>query len=231
MKNKLSLVALIFAGLLLAAPVSAEMISFGDHSIYWPGYPATDDLYGPDNTREEIGGPHLAGGRVVFGPGGITSIGIMGNGYSGVLPGDLFIDFGANQTWDYVVAPKEGSYYVFPVSIALNNSSAYLMTGKDNQAPWAGYDVRNQHPYALANPPDPSSAWGTASFSGLVENGYSTFSFDKPIPITGDFIVGWTVNCANDVIYETVPAPEPAGLLLLGFGLIGLLAFRKQARD
>ena len=45
-----------------------------------------------------------------------------------------------------------------------------------------------------------------------------------------DVIIGWTLNCANDVLRETVaiPSPEPGTMALLGLGLVGLVWGRKR---
>jgi hypothetical protein len=234
-KKHILMMFLMMVGLFfIAGPVSATFISFGDTAIYWPGYSATNDTYGPDNTRDVIGDPSLTGGQIEIIAGKIKSIGISGKGYtinggplSGLklASGDLFLSIDGDTSWDYVVrtypgvvtGDVSGQKNVYSVAIPLSNSGSYLMTGNDVTSPWAGYDIRNQHPYALNY--DPSSFFGTAQYSGLVESGLTKWTFDTPITVTGDIYVGWTVSCANDVIYEKVPStPEPATLMLMGFG-------------
>jgi hypothetical protein len=257
MKKSIFVLIGLFAVLFLVTPpLDARTVSFGDSAIYWPGHPAvnTADLWGfYDNTTDYIGEPDLKGGKIEINA-GVTKVSIEGYGYqfSGqtLSPGDLFISARSDAgQWDFVVplniAPAMlasgnggGTYNVYRLTGGIpvqGGSDFYRITGPDFVDPWPYDDLRNDHPIALAtgylkngNYED----WGTAVFSGAV-NGFTTWEFSKPLTYTGDTIaVGWTVSCANDVIYEKVNVPEPTVLILLGVGLIGVLgAKRKTGAD
>jgi len=77
------------------------------------------------------------------------------------------------------------------------------------------------------------SGWQTPLSTGTIVS--STFNFSG---LSGgglyigseDFIISWTVNCANDVVYEKISnhVPIPPTMLLLGSGLIGLIGIRRR---
>ena len=106
-KKFLFLVFTISIGMIFSASVYADVISFTDNRIYWPnwGNNTTDD------SQDSIGIPNFLGGTVTIQGSSLTSItfnytGTITNGWGILQPGDLFIDVGANKTWDYIIRPS-----------------------------------------------------------------------------------------------------------------------------
>lgn len=134
------------------------------------------------------------------------------------------------EVWEYVFDTSEGKLY----GGFLNNDSFTLSQNAppESLTPGTQYIVR-----------DGQEVWydyggtlyeGAGSFSDEFKGIFLEYSISLASlgSITGDIGLKWGMTCANDSIEGSVPAPvpEPATMMLLGSGLVGLALYRRRMK-
>ena len=248
---------IVLAFMMGTSMVCADVINFTDGAIHWPSW-----TNGIDDTTDHIGHIDFIDGQIVTTDSGVLeriTFNYLNNNAS-LMPMDLFLDTDADNVWDYVVKLYMGqntnhiyilpdNYSLYQISVPEDSRSAYVEA-------WLTPDpsyYREGHPVALES--YPSSPIGTVYFDGWKAdpNGSSilssTFYFynnnniTSPVEITlsDNFIIAWTVQCANDVLYyehrEVTPTypyggsstiPEPSSVVLVGIGLLGVVFWSRS---
>lgn len=228
----LAIVAALAAGQnAYATPVTQ---TFADTAINWAEW--TDNVTNPAATGDTYGTPTISSTFVTTDNFDLNYIAFqIGNAYTGVKSGDLFIDANADKTWDYVV--KSYGFTLdsnailaaglYAINVGLTDDAKYLTATATNE--------RTGHATGLA---DMTTAryLGSVGYAseGTVSPYYVAFDFtglNTALSFDRDFIIGYTFTCANDVVYQQVPVPEPGTFAMLGAGLLGLGLFARRKKQ
>ena len=104
----------VLGAILLAATTSVSFavpVTFNDTKNYWPTWSNGTS----DDSQDVIGTPNITGGTADIVNGLLKSVQINYtniNSFPSLTAGDLFIDLGSNNYWDYVVT-SSGQIYKF----------------------------------------------------------------------------------------------------------------------
>ena len=224
---KRTILALVLGLSLIACNVFATTYHFEDNWVNWPGY--TSSLGDTNGT------PQISSMDVIVSESGILQqidINLNGSGYQ--LYDSLFINSynelgtGSNwDSWDYFVHDGGNSN--------VGNTSGTVATD-GLYSVHANFDytfVINSNRIGNPNGIDTGSlsltdsSFGASHTNYLVSYDFAQFDID----ISDGFFVAYAPWCDNDIIGGgTAPVPEPATMVLLGSGLVGLAFYRRKLK-
>jgi hypothetical protein len=251
----LSMLSLLIAG--MGTAVASTTTTFSDSSFYWPGWSngSSDDII------DSIGSPEFTGGSyTINSSGNLIEIRFNYDSYNqDINVGDLFIDIDHNKDLDPDVDSSNKWDYVFSSSTALDSGTSsadkigkvYNVSGEDNlgisdrnytKYNWSNWynqnssylDYRQKHPVdvdlaELTN----SSVYGIFNLKDYDSDLNTDIVFSGfELALGSEFAFGFTLDCANDVIFETGTSqvPIPTSIFLLGAGLTSLAGLKRRIK-
>jgi hypothetical protein len=246
------LLVLVLSVFLFAIPMSASATNIDDN--YWGGTAervfnqdviGTVKVFGVNsmNVSFQADGLHVDI-NTAYVDNFLSNIGLYGSsvgdlfiGTSGWAPTgfapykvDNYITTGTN--WNYALAfdsyptAGEGTTSGSASLYGINEESDFVLSNHFFGS--TGYGYRANQMVRVNKQKDPVAGGG----SWALDEANDLLKFIVPYEFGavdgGEIALHWGMTCANDIIEGGAPVPEPATMLLLGFGLIGLAGIGRK---